>query len=85
MSELLKTLLIVKSLSTGDKDQATLRAELDVSPATFNRYLAEARHLGAQITAYQSGRKWFYKLENWAACEYIVTKWIELEEKRSIV
>lgn len=85
MSELLKILMIVKWLSEGDRDQASMREELDVSSATFNRYLAEARHMGAEITAYQSGRKWWYRLDNWPACRKIVTQWIALEEKRSLV
>ena len=56
-----------------------------MSSATFNRYLSEARHLGAKITAYQSDKKWWYRLENWPQCEKIVTQWIALEEKRSFV
>jgi len=85
MSELLKILMIVKWLSESDRDMSSMREALDVSSATFNRYLSEARHLGAKITAYQSDKKWWYRLENWPQCEKIVTQWIALEEKRSFV
>lgn len=85
MSELLKILMIVKWLSECDRDQASMRKALDVSTATFNRYLADARHMGAKIEAYRSGRTWLYRLENWPQCQKIVTQWIDLEEKRSLV
>lgn len=85
MSELLKTLHLVKALSGGPLSALALRQLLGVSNATLNRHLAEARHLGAQIKAVQAGRAWTYHLENWPACERTVGRWIELEEARTIV
>ena len=85
MSELLKSLQLVKVLSSGPRGAAFLRELLGVSNATLNRHIAEARNLGAQIKAVQAGRVWTYHLENWPACQKTVDRWIDLEERRTIV
>lgn len=83
--ELLKTLYLIRCLGSGALSSAELRAGLDVSLATLNRHLAEARHMGAQIDAVQGNRSWVYTLRNWPECAHTVQTWIELEEARSVV
>ena len=85
MSELLKTLRIIRSLGAGRLTSAELQEGMEMSRATLNRHLAEARHLGARIEAVQGGRVWCYELTNWPECQAIVTRWIELEEARTVV
>ena len=85
MSELLKTLYIIRSLGAGRLTSAELQESMEMSRATLNRHLAEARHLGARIDAVQGNRVWCYELTNWLQCKPTVTTWIELEEHRSVV
>mgnify|MGYP001258208668 CR=1 FL=1 len=85
MNDFLKTLYLVRSLGSGPLSSAELQAGLDVSRATVNRYIAEARHLGADIRPEQGNRAWLYVLRNWPACEAKVRRWIELEEGRTFI
>lgn len=83
--ELIKTLYLIRCLGAGPLSSAELQAGLDLSRATLNRHIAEARHLGAKITAVQGNRAWLYTLENWHECQNLTRRWIELEEARSVV
>jgi biotin operon repressor len=83
--ELLKTLYLIRCLGSGPLSSAELQAGLEVSRATLNRHIAEARHLGAKITAVQGNRSWLYTLENWPDCQNRVRTWIELEEANSVL
>lgn len=85
MSELLKTLQIIRALGAGRLTSAELQEGMGMSRATLNRHLAEARHLGAQIQSVQGNRVWCYELTNWQECRKIVTRWIELEEARTVL
>ncbi|MCB0628054.1 MAG: HTH domain-containing protein [Saprospiraceae bacterium] len=85
MSDHLKTLYLVRCLGSGPMSSAELQEGLGVSRATLNRYLAAARHLGARIDAVQGRRVWVYSLSNWSECQRIVTRWIELEEGRTLI
>lgn len=85
MSELLKTLRVVKMLSEADATAQALQDSLGVSVATLNRHISDARNMGAQIVAVQTRRAWQYCLKNPDLVMPTVTRWIELEEKRSLV
>jgi len=83
--ELLKTLYLIRCLGAASLSSAELQAALSISRATLNRHIAEARHLGAKITAVQGNRAWVYTLENWSECQNRVRTWIALEEADSVV
>jgi hypothetical protein len=78
MSDLLKILNVVISLSSSDRSSAFLCAEQAVSVPTLKRYLAEARHLGADIT-------WHFHLANWDQCQKRVLSWAKLERERTFL
>lgn len=81
----LTTLEIVETLSRFDADLQTIENQFSIGPATVKRYIAEARHLGADIVSVKTGSTWRYHLVNWAACKKITLRWIELEKARSLV
>jgi len=84
MTELQHILWILKTLGEqGPQPGQALRG--GTSRATFNRRLQEARHMGAEIEAVQSGGAWVYRLVNWSAIAPRVLRWLELEESRSLV
>lgn len=83
MGDLLKTLYLIRSLGSGPLSSSDLQQGLGVSRPTVNRYLAEARHLGADIEAVQGNRSWLYELRNWPMCEKTVCAWIVLEESKN--
>lgn len=84
MSELLRTLYLIRSLGSGPLSSAELQEGLGVSRATLNRHIAEARNMGAKVEAEQGKRAWLYTLANWSECQDTVTKWIALEEARKV-
>lgn len=61
---LLDTLVLIDTLRAGDAGALELGLMLDVSPATFKRYLADARHLGADIVSERRAGGWVYVLRN---------------------
>jgi hypothetical protein len=85
MSDLLKILNVVISLSLSDRSSAFLCVEQAVSVPTLKRYLAEARHLGADITSIKSGSRWHFHLANWDQCQKRVLSWAKLERERTFL
>jgi DNA-binding transcriptional ArsR family regulator len=61
-----------------------LMTGMEVSRATLSRKIAEARHLGAKIESVRQGRRNIYRLANWTEIKKTVTRWIELEEQRTL-
>ena len=85
MSDLLKVLNVVISLSSSDRSSAVLCAEHAVSVPTLKRYIAEARHLGADITSVKSGSRWHFHLSNWDQCKKRVLTWAKLESEQTFL
>jgi biotin operon repressor len=80
-----KQLEIARRLAAHDTSSEQLQFLFDVSRATLNRYLAELREMGAEIGAYQAGRAWMYRLENWPVIRARVLRWLQLETERSLL
>lgn len=81
---LLQTLRMIETLSRADANAETLGRQLEASPATVKRYLAEARLLGADIFSVRMNGGWVYELRNAKAVMKRVLQWIDLEEKRDL-
>jgi len=82
----LNTLIIVRRLGEiGPAPVGSIAAYLGVGPATVKRYIATARHMGADIVSVRAGGVFSFELRNWPACKTIVLKWIALEEARTFV
>jgi len=79
---LLDTLTLVDTLRSGDATAADLAALLEVSPATFKRHLAEARHLGAVIESVRGVGGWRYVLRNASKLRHL-DAWLRLERARN--
>lgn len=84
MSELLKTLYLVRALSVNPMTAQELQDAFRLTLPTLNRHLATARSLGAKIKARQSARQWRYHLDNPDAVCNTLTTWIRLEEERDL-
>lgn len=82
---LLQTLLIIDHLRRYPASCETLGNQLDLSPATVKRYIADARLFGADIVSSRVGGSWVYELRNWDAVKVRTLKWIELEQTRSLL
>lgn len=85
VNPLLQTLRLIETLSRFDATSETLGRQLDASPATVKRYLAEARLLGADICSVRLEGGWVYELRNSKAVLKRLRLWIDLEEKRDLV
>lgn len=84
MSDLLKTLYLIRALSANSMTAQELQDLLRLSLPTLNRHIAAARTLGAVITARQTARQWRYHLDNPDAVQNTLTTWIRLEEERDL-
>ena len=85
MSELSKTLQVIQLLSGSDLSAADLCEAVGVSVATLKRYIADARHMGANIQSVGGGKNpWFYRLNNWTAICHRVGVWSVLESSRKL-
>ncbi len=85
-SELLKTLLIVRSIiDTGPTPCAELARFHGMSTATLKRRLEDARQLGAHVESVKLGARWYYSVPNAAVVHRRLGLWIKLEEARSLV
>jgi predicted DNA-binding transcriptional regulator YafY len=85
MNAHLETLLMIKTLSEyGDCSAATLQTMGKISPATLKRYIADARHLGANIVSIRSPAGVAYSLLNKAMVQPRLASWIELEQTRDL-
>lgn len=81
---LLHCLRLIETLSRFDANAETLGRQLDVSPATVKRYVAEARVLGADICSVRMNGGWVYELRNAEQVATRLRQWIDLEEKRDL-
>lgn len=81
---LLQVLRLVETLSRFDANSETLGRQLDASPATVKRFIAEARLLGADIRSVRMNGGWVYELRNASSVMTRVNQWIDLEEKRDL-
>lgn len=52
------------------------------SDRTMKRYIAEARHLGADVQAVRAGRTWAYVCLNADKVRPVVLAWLERERQR---
>jgi len=52
------------------------------SERTMKRYIAEARHLGADVLSMRSGRGWVYVCSNACQVRRTVLAWLERERQR---
>jgi biotin operon repressor len=84
-NELLNTLRMVEMIGKGGEFTADyLMGQLECSRASLNRYVQEARHMGAKVASVKVGKYSVYRVENWEAVSKRVGVWIELEEKRDL-
>lgn len=81
----LTMLRIVKQLGHDDLSSDELQDLYKISPATLKRYIADGRHLGADIVVVQKQGKSYYRLDNYTACKKLLLRWIELEENRCLI
>ena len=81
---LLITLQLIEALGRYDAGTETLGRQLDLSPATVKRYIADARLLGADIVSARVSGLWVYELRNWPSIKARTLRWIELEETRNL-
>ncbi|MCA1791847.1 MAG: hypothetical protein LC667_18960 [Thioalkalivibrio sp.] len=82
------TLLIVRDIIDHPYTTAELQARYDASDRQIKRYIAEARHLGADLhterTHSGSGGRYLWQCRNAADLKMLDT-WIDLENRRSLI
>lgn len=85
-SPLLNTLYLIRAccLPKRGNDLCDL---LDCSDRTLKRLIVDANDLGAKIESKNIGGLYYWVCENWEQIEERgqLAKWIELEEKRTVV
>lgn len=86
MNPHLETLLMVKTLvDYGQCSAATLQTMGGMSSATLKRYVRDARLLGADIVSVSRGGVPVYECVNVPAIKQRLLRWIDLEQKRSLI
>lgn len=84
-TELLEILLMVRWLIDKPAGMAELLEWSGFSEATIKRRIDEARGFGVHVEALKIGRHWVYHVANAEMCEPRLSRWIELEQQRSVV
>lgn len=84
-SPLLQMLYLVRMLNTGPTSANTIAQGLQVSDSSVKRLIAEARSMGAEIRSYRSGEHHLYELRNPAHVMPTTRRWIDLEERQSLL
>lgn len=84
-SELLVELLMVRRLIERPQGGSELCAWMQCSPATLKRRIDDVRGYGAHVESIKVGRTWVYHVGNAELLEPRLSRWIELEQQRSLV
>lgn len=84
---LLTTLHIIRSIGTWRPTATWLTDHYEISDRTLKRHLAEAQQLGADLRSVKrNDGHYHWECTNWERLEATgrLTRWIELEESRSL-
>jgi len=83
---LLDILLTIHDIATDPKmTTERLAMRRACSERHAKRYIAEARHLGADIQSVRTPDGYVWRVGNWDAIRDRLTTWIDLEKSRSLV
>jgi hypothetical protein len=78
-------LRLVDGLASADRTTAELMEQHGITGITLKRYIADARHLGAEIVSVKKAGKSYYRLDNYGAIKKRLKRWIELEEQNTLL
>ena len=81
---LLTTLRIVRDIAEHAYSTAELCEKHGASDRQMKRYIAEARHLGANLQSTRVEGRYVWSCPNYADLTNL-KKWIDLEERRSLI
>ena len=85
-SELGKILTVGHALVGADRSAEYLVNLVDVSRATFMRYLGDLRHMGCRIVSRREGAASpVYRLENADQVRVRLAGWLDLETRRTLL
>lgn len=84
-SELLLSLLMVRRLIAEPQGADELCAWMGCSLRTLKRRIDDVRGFGVHVESVKDGSRWVYHVANAEMCEPRLSRWIELEEQRSLV
>jgi hypothetical protein len=84
-SELLVELMMVRRLIEEPRTSQDLCAWMQCSLATLKRRIDEVRGFGAHVESVKMGRVSAYHVGNASMLEPRLSRWIELEQQRSLV
>jgi len=84
-SELLVELLMVRRLIARPQGRESLCCWMGCSVATLKRRIDDVRGLGAHVESVKAGDRWVYHVANADLLEPRLSRWIELEQQRSLV
>jgi len=84
---LLTTLVIVREIATaqGSMGTADLVDRFGLSERSVKRYIAEARHLGADLQSRRASGRYVWHVDNWEQIRSRLTTWMELEQSRTLL
>ena len=85
LSEMGKILVVGHELLGSDRTADYLGRRVGVSRATLMRYLGELRHLGCKIVSRRESGTPTYRLENPDEVVLRMSRWLDLERKRTLL